>query len=158
MPRTRSSKEDNRAPLEKLLQLDSKIELLMFYQYFDGYSTNGMVGFKTHEGPPGSTKHWGGIFRTAMTKNQFRSKGKKLAILAQAFITNNTEPPPELRPRFDQEEINTIREESRDNRSIAEKLGAVSEILELFVFFKYYDGYNTGGKSDLTPILDRQGA
>jgi hypothetical protein len=74
----------------------------MFYQYFDGYSTNGMVEFKTHKGLPGSTKHWGGIFQTSFTKKQFRSEGKKLAMLSKAFILNNTGPPPALRPHFDQ--------------------------------------------------------
>jgi hypothetical protein len=148
MPRTRSSKEDKRTPIEKLQQFDSKVDLLIFFKYFDGYRTDGMVGFDTNAGPPGSTKHWGdsGIFQTALTKSQFRGKARKLALLANTFIQAETEPPQELRPYFDQEDIENIREGSRDRRSPVEKLAAVADHLELFVFFKYYDGYKTGGE------------
>jgi hypothetical protein len=149
MPRTRSSKEDKRTPEEKLQQVaDSKIDLLIFFKYFDGHRTDGMVGFDINAGPPGSTLHWGdgGIFQIALTKSQFRGKGRKLALLAKTFIQAKIEPPQDLRPQFDQEDIVQIREGSRDRRSPDEKLAAVADILELFVFFKYYDGYKTGGE------------
>jgi hypothetical protein len=147
MPRTRSSKEDKRTPIEKLQQFDSKVNLLTFFECFDGHRTDGMVGFDINA-PPGSRKHWGdgGIFQTALTKSQFRGKARKLALLAKTFIQAKTEPPHELRPCFDQEDIENVREGSRDRRSPVEKLAAVADHLELFVFFKCHDGHKTGGE------------
>jgi hypothetical protein len=115
--------------------------------YYDVYRSEGMVGFDTNAGPPGSTKHWGhgGIFQVAFTKSQFRGKAQKLALLAKKFFEANTEPPQELRPSFDQEAIVNMREASRDQRSPLKKFAAVDEPLERFVFFKYYDGYKSGG-------------
>jgi hypothetical protein len=151
MPRTKSTKKDNRTPPEKLERVSSKIELLIFFQYYDGYNTGGMVGFDTNAGPPGSAKHRAGIFEAALTMNQFRSKGKKLATLARAFVDNKLIPMPELRPQFDQDEIENMREESKDSRSPIKKLDVVSEVMELFVFFQYYDGYKTGGEIGFNP-------
>jgi hypothetical protein len=67
-------------------------------------------------------------------------------LLAKTFIQAKIEPPQELRPYFDQEDLVKICEGSRDRRSTDEKLATVVDLLELFVFFKYYDGYNTGGE------------
>lgn len=153
MPRTKSSKKDNRTPLEKLERmLDSKVDLLIFFQYYDGYSTDGSVGFNIHVGPAGSSKHRTGILAEVLTKDQFRSKGKKLALVAKAFIENSQIPPPEWRPTFDMDEIVNFRETARDLRSPEEKLAKeASEVLDLFIFFKYYDGYSTGGEIGFSP-------
>ena len=71
MPRTKSSKNDNRSPPEKLIAIDCKLELLLFLKYYDGYYTNGMLGFKmTDEVKPGRTKHCTGIFEL-LTKINF---------------------------------------------------------------------------------------
>lgn len=128
--------------------MDSKVDRMIFFHYYDGFNTDGMVGFDINAGPPGSTKHWrGGILETAMTSDQFRSKGKTLAVLARAFLDEKVTPPQELRPQFVLEEINKIRNENenKDTRSPAEKLSVVTDNFELFIFFKYYDGYKTGG-------------
>jgi hypothetical protein len=42
-------------PLEKRQQVDSKINLLIFFKYFDGHRMDGMVGFDINAGPPGNT-------------------------------------------------------------------------------------------------------
>lgn len=151
MPRTRSSKEDRRTPLEKLEQIDCKVDLLLFFNYYDGYLTEGMVGFNVNEGPPGSTKHRYGVFATAFTKNQFRSKGKKLAILAKKFVDDELTPPPELRPRLNGEDIENLRLKNHDGRTPIQKLCEVDDELELFIFFKYYDGFNSGGEVGFNP-------
>jgi hypothetical protein len=100
--------------------LDSKVDLLIFFQYFDGYSTNGSVGFNIHDGPAGSSKHRTGILADV-----------------QAFIEIEVIPPPEWRPTFDMEKIQDFRKTARDHRLPEEKLAKVSEVLELFIFFKY---------------------
>jgi hypothetical protein len=153
MPRTKSSKKDNRTPLEKLERmLDSKVDLLIFFQYYDGYSTEGSVGFNINVGPAGSSLHRTGILAEVLTKDQFRSKGKKVALVAKAFIESRQVPPPEWRPTFDIEEIANLRETARDHRSPEEKLTKeASEVLDLFIFFKYYDGYSTGGEIGFSP-------
>jgi hypothetical protein len=117
-----------------------------------------MVGLDINAGPPGSTKHRAGIFEAALTMNQFRSKGKKLVTLARAFVDNKLIPTPELRPQFDQDEIENMREESKDNRSPLKKLDVVSEVMELFVFFNTSMGTKRGAKSDSTLILALPGA
>ena len=73
MPRTRSTKgEDKQTPEEKLLKINSKIELSIFFNYYDGFNTNGMAGFSV-DAQPGSTKHHGEntIYSVALTKDQF---------------------------------------------------------------------------------------
>lgn len=152
MPRTRCKKTDDRGPLEKLQKVESKLDLYIFFQYFDGYNSDGMVGFNVNTGPPGSAKHWaGGFFEAYLTKSQFRSKGLKLATLARFFVSEKITPPPEMRPYFTQQEINNAREEKRDKRTPLQKLGAVTDLKQLFIFFKYYDGYSTGGEIGFSP-------
>jgi hypothetical protein len=117
--------------------------------------TGGMVGFQINDkAPPGSVQHWAtsGIFKAALTKSQFRSKARKHAVVAQAFIKNNNEiPPPELRPQFHPEEIQDIIEQGRDTRTIDEKLAVVTDLQELFMFFQYFDGYRTNGEIGFNP-------
>jgi hypothetical protein len=147
MPRTRSSKKDLRTPLEKLEQMRSKIELAIFFGYYDGIRTGGALGFHvTDKVPPGSTKHRTGIFEIALSKDQFRSKGKKLSQVASAFIANDETPPDNYRPHFDPQEIDDMRTKNQDSRTAEEKLAEVDDLTELFVFFKYYDGYSTAGE------------
>ena len=146
MPRTKSSKEDNRNPLEKLHQIESKIDRLIFFNYYDGYSSDGTIGFDIKAGPPGSSKHRNGIFQT-LTKNQFRSKGKKLAKLSLVdFVRTKAVPPIELRPQLTLEDVESIREISVDSRSPSQKLSDVTDPRDLFIFKKYYEGYKTNGE------------
>jgi hypothetical protein len=149
MPRTKSSKKnDTRRPLEKFNRIECKVELLMLYNYYNGLATNGALGFHvTPMSPFGSTKHRTGLFEIAFSKNQFRSKGKKLGQIANEFIATKTKPPDEGRPTITPEEINTLRERGKDLRSPAEKLDVIAgDVLERFVFYKYYDGYSTDGE------------
>ena len=137
MPRTKSSKTDKCTPPEKLEQLGS-VDRFIFFQNFDGITTDGVMGFNVHDGPPGSTKHWAssGICSIALTKNQFCSKGEKIALIAEAFVATNTVPPNEMRPRITTKEIQVIREENTDRRTPTEKLEAVTNEKELFIFFQ----------------------
>ena len=148
MPRTKASKRDDRTPLEKLHAIDDKkIDLFIFFQYYDGLRTDGALGFHvTKEVPPGSTKHWVGIIAQTMTKDQFRGKAKRLILIAQGFIYMKEAPPENLRPDFTLQEVQNLRESSRDKRTIEEKLAQVKDTTELFVFFKYYDGFKTSGE------------
>ena len=146
MPRTRSTKKDDRTPTEKLAAIDNKIDRFIFFNYYDGYSTNGMLGFKvTDKIPPGSTKHRTGIFEV-LTKNQFRSRGKRIAILARAFIEKGEVPQQDMRPQFTLQEIEALLEENEDKRTTEEKLREVTDVKERFIFFQYYDGYVTRGE------------
>lgn len=147
MPQTKCSKEDNRTPLEKLKAIDTKIGLSMFFNYYDGISTKGMVGFDLKIGPPGSTKHRTGIFPVAYTKGQFRSRGMRYASLAQQFIKANEIPPPELRPHLSAGEIEEIQAVARDDRSPMDRLNQITDPLELFIFAKYFEGLITNGES-----------
>lgn len=156
MPRTKSTKEDKRTPLEKLMQLDCKINRLIFFEYFDGYKTDGMLGFKvTSKTPVGSAKHWAtnDLYQAILTKNQFRSRSKRLALIAKQFTeTYEDDPPDELRPRFSNEEIvKMIEELKEDQPSAEEKFRELESQIDFFIFFKYYDGYNTKGETGFSP-------
>lgn len=151
MPRTKSSKKDNRSALEKLSRIDDKLDRLIFFNYYDGYTTEGNIGFQVNENaPPGSTKHRTGIFQV-LTKAQFRSKGKKLAVLAQQFIEDNMVPSQDLRPHFDVEAVQAILRQNEDTSTPEEKLGRIKTVEELFIFFQYYDGYVTDGDIGFSP-------
>lgn len=147
MPRTKSKKKDTRTPLEKLNRIQCKVELLMLYNYYDGLTTEGALGFHVAPDKPfGSTKHRTGIFEIAFTKNQFRSKGKALAQIAKEFIDTDTKPPNELRPTITSKEIEGLRERGKETRSPNERFDSITDELEIFVFFKYYDAYLTDGE------------
>jgi hypothetical protein len=153
MPRTKSSKKYDQTPLEKFQRIDSAVDRLIFFKYYDGYYSDGNVGFDIHGGPDGSTKHYfqDGIFKAAMTKDQFRMKGKRLALLAKRFIDKEETPPMESRPQIDIQQVENIREERRDKRSLTEKLQLVSDSVDLFIFFKYYDGFYSKGEYGFNP-------
>ena len=87
----------------------------------------------------------------ALTKSQFYSKGRKLAALAKAFIEKKEIPNEGLRPQLTPEDVEKIREANTDTRSLEEKLAKVTSPLELFVFFKYYDGYKSKGEVGFNP-------
>jgi hypothetical protein len=153
MPRTKSTREDTRTPLEKLERhADCKITLLIFFQYYDGYLTNGQVGFNP-EHPPGSVKHKRPMkIFDHLSDSKFRGKAQKLAILAKGFVDENRTPPPELRPRFDRE---IPMEELVGNQPVKktplERLADVKDATDLFIFFQYYDGYDSDGRIGFNP-------
>jgi hypothetical protein len=70
-------------------------------------------------------------------------------------IKEGAVPPPELRPAFDSTSIEVLLQEHQqrnaDTRTPPEKLGAINDIIERFVFFKYYDGYKTKGEIGFNP-------
>lgn len=153
MPRTKASKADDRTPMEKFLSLDNKIDKAIFFNYYDGHRTNGAVGFNVTEGPDGSAKHWKGtIFEIAMTSSKFRTKGKRLAQIAKAFIAEDKVPPLASKPHFELEEIDALKEARRDKRTLLQKLtDAAKNDTDWFIFFTYYDGYLTNGNIGFHP-------
>jgi hypothetical protein len=127
--------------LKKLQVIDSKVDLYIFFNHYDGFATNGTLGFAIGDRvPAGSMKHYVGVIPDAFTKNQFRNKAKKLAQLAKAFHEKEEVPPQDLRPVFATDEIDLLRESNRDTRTTAEKFAEIEESTELFVFFKCCDG------------------
>jgi hypothetical protein len=79
--------------------------------------------------------------------NQFQSKGKKLGHIAIEFIATKTKPPGEGKHIITLKEVDTLRERGKDLRSPAEKLDVIAgNVLERFVFYKYYDAYSTNGE------------
>jgi hypothetical protein len=164
MPRTRSTRAaDTITPAEKLARIDSVIDRYIFFEYYDGYATNGLIGFQISNeplprnnlaGPLGSVKHKNARnILGFMTGGQFRGKGKKLALLAKAFIDNNEAPAQDMRPRLDlaipiaemQPTVNA------DRRTPMEKLVESNDIIDRFIFYKYYDGLATGGRVGFSP-------
>ena len=150
MPRTRPSKKIDETPIQKLRK-QSKFDRLIFYKYYDGLKTNGMLGFKVDDkAPVESTKHRTGIFEI-LTKDQFRSKAKKIYLIAKAFIEKEEDPPQELRPQFTFEEVQEMVKEKPDERTLKEKISIYPSAEERFIFFQYYDGYKTDGKIGFSP-------
>jgi hypothetical protein len=164
MPRTKSTREaDKRDPAEKLEYINSVIDRYIFFEYYDGYVSKGLIGFQiTNEpqpkdslaGPPGSMKHKRARnILNFMTAGVFRGKGKKLSLLAKEFIDKNQVPLQDLRPRFDisipidemQASVNA------DKRTPTEKLSQVETAIDRFIFFKYYDGFSTDGRIGFSP-------
>lgn len=147
MPRTKSSKEDTRTPLEKLEAIQTKIDLLIFFNYYDGFITDGNVGFDIKIGKPGSAKHRKTDLLRTLTVGQFSSKGKKYAQLANAFIVQNEIPPPEMRPHITVEDITQIESANATKRAAKgtpeERLAKVVDEKEIFMFQQYYQGYLT---------------
>eukprot|EP00957_Ditylum_brightwellii_P206745 15349798-Ditylum_brightwellii.AAC.1 len=65
------------------------MDCLVFFEYYDGYMTKGMISFDTKiVTSAGSTKHCASrqIFQMLFTKNQFCSKDKMVALLTKAII------------------------------------------------------------------------
>ena len=99
----------------------------------------------------GSSKHYTGVIPLLLTKHQFRTKGRRLYLLAKKFIDDGKEPPGELRQRFTPGEIDEMKERNRDKRTTLEKVDAIHDPVELFVFFKYYDGFKSNGTTGFDP-------
>jgi hypothetical protein len=160
MPRTRSTKgPDTRPPAEKLAKICSAIDLWIFFNYYDGIVSSGLVGFDPLQ-PLGSTSHKNGnCLLNHLTNAQFRAKGKKMGLLAKEFVDQNIVPAREARPALDseasvQELVRDIERElelKRDKRSPDEKLDAVTIPVQLFIFFNYYDGERTDGTIGFNP-------
>jgi hypothetical protein len=157
MPRTKSTREaDPRTPIEKLDGLKSRIDHLIFFNYYDGYVTNGLIGFDPDAGPPGSTKHKKKLtILDNVTPSQFRGKGRKLSLLAKEFFDQNLVPPAERRPHFDGpipiEELQEQEGGKKDTRTPEEKLEGISKAIDRFIFFQYYDGYTTNAEIGFSP-------
>jgi hypothetical protein len=159
MPRTRSTREhiETTTQTERLQRLRSKIDLFIFFQYYDGHVTKGLVGFDpTH--PAGSMKHKKPVnILNHLTTSKFRGKGQKLSKLAKEFINHGVLPPPDLRPQFDSAasieelllEIQGATE--KDTRTPEEKLTEVTKAIERSMFFNYYDGISTDGRIGFNP-------
>ena len=63
MPHIKSTKTpDNCTPLEKLQPIESKADRLLF-QYYDGVTTDGAMGFDINAGAIRSAKFQVGIFK-----------------------------------------------------------------------------------------------
>lgn len=161
MPRTRSTKgPDTRPPAERLASVTSTIELLIFFKYYDGMVSAGLMGFDPKY-PLGSAFHRKKAepLFDHMTKPQFRAKGQKLGELAKAFVKEGIVPAREVRPSLDSEvsvqelvrDIQRQIEAKSDRRSPAEKLDAVTNPIQLFMFFTYYDGEKTNGRIGFNP-------
>eukprot|EP00957_Ditylum_brightwellii_P077681 5903008-Ditylum_brightwellii.AAC.1 len=69
MPRTRASKSSMRTSFKKLEDL-SPMHHIIFFDYYDGYKSNGMVDFDVVN-TAGSTKHWisKNVYKTFLIKN-----------------------------------------------------------------------------------------
>jgi hypothetical protein len=161
MPRTCSTKEqDRRTPAEKLKEIRSIVDKYILFQLYDGMVSNGLVGFDPKL-PKGSVYHKRGKpLLDHLTKSQFRGKAEKMAKLAIEFIESNTIPAGESRPNLETQalvdqvlaEIGKASEKSRrDTRPPAEKLDGMTNPIQLFIFFTYYDGAKTEGRIGFSP-------
>ena len=112
-----------------------------------------MVGFDINSAPPGSTKHWSAkaVFKKLLTKHQFRSKAKKIALLAKDISADPNQASSialsVLRPQMDSaliEELQQMNQEE-DTKSRAERLEEIANTdpVYLFILFKYYEGIKT---------------
>jgi hypothetical protein len=160
MPRTKSSRNDPLPPPEERLeQISCKIDLLIFFQYYDGYVTNGQIGFDPAVGPPGSMKHKKPMkILDHLTPGKFRGKGTKLSSLAKEFIKEGVTPPQDKRPQFDRE-ISIDELVPRDTRTPMDKLSErANDTIALFIFFRYHDGYTTNGRIGFNPRAGNPGS
>eukprot|EP00957_Ditylum_brightwellii_P178505 13597862-Ditylum_brightwellii.AAC.1 len=91
MPWIRASKSNTCTSFEKLEDI-SPMHRMIFFDYYDGYKSNGMVGFDIVN-TARNTKHWSSknIYKTFLTKNQFHSKGKKVALLVKDLVNLSTD-------------------------------------------------------------------
>ena len=148
MPRTKNEKADNRTAEEKYQHMvTTKVEREIFFGYYDGHFSGGVQGFDCIQNPIGSVLHYKKtVAQYAMTHNMFKSRAKKFSLLAQEFIEKNLAPSADERPVFSVEEIEELKDSQVDRRTPMEKLNDVQDPRELFIFYKYYDYYNTNGE------------
>jgi hypothetical protein len=86
---------------EKLEEVNDPTDLSIFFKYYDGYKTDGEIGFNPRAGPPGSINHMRSfrhLINLGWTDSRFREKGKKMAELALECIDKFFVPPEDLRP------------------------------------------------------------
>ena len=156
MPRTKASKKDDRTPLEKLEKFkDSKLDLFIFFKYYDGLVSNGLDGFVVDDKTPaGSVKHQHGTICEKMLKPaQFRSKARKLFLIALKFSKSKEDPlssrPPEkYRVTFSIQDFENFQAEI-DKKNKKDPMKALLNLKDekaKFVFFRYYDGIKSDGR------------
>ena len=109
--------EDKRTPMEKFedaMRGKDWMDYFIFFMYYDGikahrapYGTaDDVVGFNPNSGPYGSGNHKNAFKRLdPMPLHTFRTKGIKLAALAEEFLDNGVEAPEEYRPVEDEPEL-----------------------------------------------------
>jgi len=137
------------------------LDRLIFFDYYDGYKSDGVVGFDINSAPPGSTKHWSAkaVFKKLLTKHQFRSKGKRIALLAKDISADPNQASSfalsVLRPQMNSALIEELQQTNQegDTKSRAERLEefANTDPVYLFIFFKYYEGIKTKGEFGFSP-------
>lgn len=155
MPRTKSTRTDKRTPQEKLDEMLSPVDRLIFFNYFDGINSNGMYGFSITE-KPGSVKHKRTLnCLDTMTPNKFRSKAKRMALLAQQFVDRDIVPDESLRVALHEpSEMEAIMAEMTppvDEDPICEALDKITDKVELFIFYRYYEGFASNGEFGFAP-------
>lgn len=167
MPKHKSSKNYNPSAMDVYLKIDSDIDKEIFFNYYIGYTSGGIQGYKvTKKHPEGSTTHREGGVGMVYTKNQFRSKGKKLALLAKRFLQTKESPegevfpPLEERPTFTEAEIKGMVEDRKDKRTLLQKYEDELKDMdprEFFIFFMYYDGFKSKIAREKDPRAEKKG-
>lgn len=156
MPRTKAGKKDDRTPNEKLEQLkNSKIDLFIFFGYYDGILSGGNCGWVVdNKNRVGCRIHQkGNLCDKVLTPQQFRSKARKIYLIAEALAGQTAGNGLDLasyRPHFTNEDYAKFeaarKKKDGDVGDPMEKLLTVTDEKTLFVFFQYYDGMKTKGK------------
>jgi hypothetical protein len=79
----------------------ASIDRFIFFKCYDGFSTDGRIGFSPRSGPPGSVNLEGAhATLTDLTLSQFHVKGKYLGDLAKEFVELQGVPLPNLHPEL----------------------------------------------------------
>lgn len=150
--------------MDRYRKIDSDVDREIFFNYYLGFNSGGKQGYTILK-KPGSTAHRRGVGEV-YTKNQFRSKGKKLALLANAFLATKESdegeiiPPMDQRPTFTAEQIHQMIEDRKDKRTPLKKFEdelAGKEVMEFFVFFMYYDGFKSAAERKEDPTVPHYG-
>ncbi|CAJ1955808.1 unnamed protein product [Cylindrotheca closterium] len=154
MPRTKGGKKDERTHLEKLEGYkDSKIDLFIFFGYYDGLVSEGVCGWVVNDSNRrvGCRHHQkGNLCDKVLTTSQFRSKARKIYLIAEglAGLGENLDLA-SYRPHFTNEDFAKFEAERRKKEDAGDpmtKLLTVKDEKALFIFFQYYDGIKTKGK------------
>lgn len=105
----KESRVDRRAPMEKYndeLKNKDWEDYFIFFKYYDGYKTDGDIGFSPHHGACGSVNHKRSYNKlNHMTEWKFRTRGVILGPLAKEVFENNIAPPEDDRPEFEDEPL-----------------------------------------------------
>lgn len=135
--------------------MSSVIDRLIFFEYYDGIKSKGMRGFDPML-PVGSVKHKRSLnLLNDLTPDKFRSKARKLALLAKEFIKASSVPGDAYRVALHDEKVQeNIIEEARppiDTRTLEEKFGEIESDTERFIFYRYFEGLVTSGEFGFPP-------